>query len=139
MRLAVFRVFGNEFDPEDFVKRFGFSPDCLWLAGIPDPVGRVRSTSGFNLTIADEASGNLLVRHVCDWVKTNSMALRSMKGFGASAEIDVGLSVGASGQFTTSVTWVPSELALLAECGVGLCFSAYPSSDEEDAISGPPV
>ena len=139
MRLAVLRVSGTEFDPDGFVKRFGFSPDIVWRAGVPDRVGRVRAESGFNLTIADEPSGAALVRHVCEWVETNKMALRSLEESGAAAEIDVGLSVGASGRFTASVRFRRSDLALLAECGLNLCFSAYPTSEEQEAESGPAV
>jgi hypothetical protein len=139
MHLAVLRVSGTEFDPEGFAKRFGLSPDIVWRAGVPDRVGRVRAKSGFNLTIADEDSGAALVRRVCEWIETNKMAVRAVEGSGGAAVIDAGLSVGASGQFTASVTWARSELALLAECGVALCVSAYPAGGEEGAESEPAV
>jgi len=135
----VLRVTGNEFDPQSFVKRFGFGPDLVRRAGIPDSVGRVRSKSGFNLTIAARDSGEAFVRNICEWVDANRLALQAVEASGGSAEIDVGLSVGASGQFTVSVTWTPSQLALLAECGVDLCVSAYPSSNADDARPGPAV
>jgi hypothetical protein len=139
MYLAVLRVSGAEFDPNDFAKRFGLSPDIVWRAGVPDRVGRVREKSGFNLTIADEASGAALVRRVCDWIETNKTAVRAVEGSGAAAVIDAGLSVGGSSQFTASVTWARSELALLAECGVDLCISAYPTNEEEEDESEPTV
>jgi hypothetical protein len=136
MRLAILRVSGTEFDPDIFAARFRFSPDIVWRAGVPDRVGRVRAKPGFNLTIADDHSAAALVRRVCEWVETNKMALRALDESGGTAEIDVGLSVGAAGQFTASVTWAPSELALLAGCGVNLCVSAYPAGEEDEAKSG---
>jgi len=135
MRLAVVRVSGAEFDSQGFATRFGFRPDLVWRAGEPDGVGRVRQTSGFKLTIADEASSTALVRRVCEWVNANRAAFRAVESAGATAEIDVGLSVGASSQFFAAVTWAPSELRLPAECGVGLCFSAYPGSGETESES----
>ena len=74
-------------------------------------------------------------------VETNKMAVRAVEGSGGATVIDVGISVGTSGQFTASVTWARSELALLAECDVDLCVSAYPATEEEEADSdfGPAV
>ena len=112
----------------------------MWRAGIPDAIGRVPTTSGFNLTIADEDTSDAVVRIVCEWVETNRMALRAVKESRGEAVIDVGVTVGSPRQFTASVVWAPSELALLAECGVQLCISAYPTSDhEEDAGPEPAV
>jgi hypothetical protein len=131
MRLAVLRVSGNEIDPDVFAARFGFSPDMVWHAGVPDSMGPVTVGSGFNLTIADEDSAAALVRRVREWIQANRTVLQAVAEARAAAVIDVGLSVGESDAFTASVTWAHSDLTILAECGVNLRVSAYPASEAD--------
>ena len=111
MRVAVLRVSGADFDPDAYVKRHGFTPDIIWRAGEPDRLGRVRSKSGFNLSIGDAVSAAALVKQVRGWVEDNMSALLALGGLGGVAVIDVGLTVGTSDPFTARVTLTPADLA----------------------------
>jgi len=136
MRVAVLRVSGADLDPDAYVKRHGFTPDIIWRAGEPDRLGRVRSKSGFNLSIGDAVSAAALVKQVRGWVEDNMSALLALGGLGGVAVIDVGLTVGTSDQFTASVTLTPADLALLAKAGVELSVSAYPATEETESVPG---
>jgi hypothetical protein len=56
-----------------------------------------------------------------------------MRAEGWEAEIDVGVTVGDSAQYTVTISVEPSLLDLLGSLGVSLCFSAYPTSDDAEA------
>jgi|SRR5665213_3166269 len=131
MHLGVIRVSGIEFNPEDFAKRYRLEPDISWRAGEPDPVGRVRSHSGFNLTIANEPSVAQLIATIRLWVQSKQLALQALESLGGAAVLDVGVTVGTADQFTSSVEFPASDLSLFAESKLALCLSAYPSQDEE--------
>lgn len=126
MHLAVIRITGAEFDPDSFTERHGFHPDAKWLAGQRDAGGLARAQSGLNLTIADEPSVSELAARIRAWVQANSEVLQTLDSLGASAVLDVGVTVGSPEQFTASVMFQPSDLAVFAQAGLGLCVSAYP-------------
>ena len=131
MRVAVVRIAGAQFDPAEYARQYGFTPDIMWRSGEPDLMGRIHRESGFNLTIADADSANQLVRQVHDWVETHRSALQALSVSGGTAVIDVGLTVGTPTQFIAGVVFGRSDLKLLAEAGVELSVSAYPSSEDE--------
>ena len=130
MHLAVIRVSGVEFDPDGFAREHGLAPELSWRAGQPDPVGQVHAHSGFNLTVADEPSVTQSVAKVRQWVHQHRLALQTLETWGGTAVLDVALTVGASDQFTSSVAFSESDLALFVESNLALCVSAYPAQDE---------
>ncbi len=130
MHLAVIRVSGVEFDPDGFADKHGFAPDVSWRAGQPDPVGRVHPHSGFNLTIADEASLAQSVAKVRKWVVQHKLALQTLETWGGTAVLDLALIVDGSDQSTSSVAFSESDLALFVESNLALCVSAYPAQDD---------
>jgi hypothetical protein len=101
--VAVVRISGAKFDVDRFVKKYAIRPDISWRGGVSDSVGRVRSNSGFNLTIADASSTDTLVSQITSWIQQNEDALMSLGTEGASRIVDIGLTVGTSDQFTASV------------------------------------
>ena len=130
MRLAVIRVAGVQFDTAKYTRQYGFTPDVVWRAGKADHVGRVHADSGFNLTIADANSAEMLVQQIRSWFQENKSALLALNEFKGAAVIDVGLAVGTSAEFTASVRFAGSDLRFLAETGVELSVSAYPAGDD---------
>jgi hypothetical protein len=58
--------------------------------------------------------------------------MAALKDAGATAELDVGMPVGSTKQFTASVSLEPSDLALLAELGLVYRVSAYPVDDDDN-------
>jgi hypothetical protein len=127
MRVAVIRISGVGFDPEKYARQYGPTPDAIWSSGEPDHLCRIHRDSGLNLMIADADSTSELVQQIRKWVEDNRAAMLAVSDFGGASVIDLGLTVGASDQFTASVRLLPSDLALLAETGVELSVSAYPA------------
>jgi hypothetical protein len=54
-----------------------------------------------------------------------------------SAELSVGVTVGDSDQFVASVALSASDILLLGSLGIALSVTAYPTSDEANAIDQP--
>ena len=129
MIVAVLRVSGTKFDVDRFVQHYAITPDISWRGGVSDSVGRVRSDSGFNLTIADAPSTDMLISQITSWIQQNEDTLMALGTAGASGIVDIGLTVGTSEQFTSSIVLAPQELALLSGFGLTLSVSAYPASD----------
>lgn len=132
MRMAVLRAYKTKWNPKAYLRKFRLSPDALWRAGERGFRGRIRTKSGFNLHIADASSAPELVRQVRAWIQQNESALKALRATGATAEIDFGFTVGTLEQFTARVTLPVKTLALLADIGLNLTFSAYPASDDNN-------
>ncbi|XXY45071.1 hypothetical protein WME91_34225 [Sorangium sp. So ce269] len=130
--MAVIRVSGPTFEVDDYLRRHGFAPDAVWHVGDRTMRGRILEDSGFSLGIGDAASADALVQEFCAWVRSNSSALLELRQHGASAEVDVGMTVGSSAQLTASIALTPEALALLAGVGLSYRVSAYPCDDEDD-------
>ena len=130
MRVAVVRIAGTQFNPAEYARQSGFTPDIMWRSGETDLMGRIHRESGFSLTIADADSASELVRQIHDWVESHRSALEALSASGGTAVIDVGLTVGTPAQFTAGVVFASSDLRLLAEAGVELSVSAYPASED---------
>jgi hypothetical protein len=130
VRLAVLRVDGERFDPDAFVVRHGLEDATAWRAGEPGRRGRLHETSGFHVTVVDAASNEELAAEVAGFLDRHPRMWAELADQGAEAELDVGVTVGSERQYTASVEVAPDLLARLAECGVHLRVSAYPSSDD---------
>jgi hypothetical protein len=53
---------------------------------------------------------------------------------GVIAELSFGISVGDSTQYVASLDFTASELRDLTDIGIGLNFTAYPTSDEVNEV-----
>ncbi|WP_437927949.1 hypothetical protein WMF37_01500 [Sorangium sp. So ce291] len=130
--MAVLRVSGRRFEVDDYLRRHGFAPDAVWHAGDRTRRGQTREDSGFSLDIGDAASADALIQGFRAWVRSNRSALLELRQHGVAAEVDVGMTVGSSAQFTASIALAPEDLALLAEVGLSYRVSAYPCNDSDD-------
>ena len=129
MNVAVLRanVVAGSWDPEVFLgsRDLGHAP--WWRAG-DTAAGRVRSSAGFNLKIANAAVSSFLAEDVIRWMEKNADALAELRAVGAELSIDFGVTVGTSEQFTASVVFSSSHIRRIADAGVSLSLSAYPAS-----------
>ena len=130
MHLVVIRVSGVEFDPDGFAQEHRLVPDISWRAGQPDPVGLLHAHSGFNLTIADEPTMDQSLAKLRQWIQHNKLALRTLESWGGTSALDVARTVGSSDQFTPSVAFSESDLALFVESNLVLCVTGYPLQDD---------
>ena len=131
MHLILIRCSGVDFDADGFARQHGFTPEISWRAGQADLVGQVHAHSGFNLTVADEATVAQSVTKLRQWVQQNKVALQTLESWGGAAVADVALTVGPSDPFTSSVTFSESDLALFVESNLALGVSAYPAQDDD--------
>jgi hypothetical protein len=69
--IAVVRIAGETFDPDEYIARNGFAPDRIWRTDQPDAMGRVRTSSGFSLTIADATSESECLDQIREWLHRN--------------------------------------------------------------------
>ena len=128
MRVAVLRASGQNWNPEIFKREHKIATAAVWQEN-EGTTGRRRADSGFNVTIADAASGTELVSQIICWVQENRAVLEALATTKVKAQVDIGVTVGSSEQFTASVVLTPNDLLALSESGVELSFSAYPASD----------
>ena len=131
MRIAVLRVSGA-FEVETYLARFGMAADRFWRAGQFRRPGEVHSDSGFSITIADASLSIALMDQIRRWCDEHGAALDGLTELFLHAELDVGLTVGASDQYTASIVFNPRDLAPLAKYGIVLRVSAYPSSEADE-------
>ncbi len=130
MLIAVLRVWSPRFDVDPFLAAHpSIEPDTVWHLGEPRAVGRVRDSSGFNLSVPVEARnwGELLERSMTflDGIRPVLIAAREL---GLVPQLDFGIDVGTEEAFIRSCTFSPEQLRALAEFGVEVCVSAYPTS-----------
>ena len=111
------------------MQHYAIAPDISWPAGVSDSIRRVRSNSGFNLTIADAQSTATLISQINSWIQHNEDALMALGTAGASGTVDIGVTVETSDQFNASIVLTPQELTPLSGFGLTLSVSAYPASD----------
>jgi len=128
MRVAVLRACGQNWNPEIFLREHKLVTAAVWQE-TEGNAGRRRADSGFNVTIADAASSSELVSKTIRWVQENRAVLAALTTTNVKAQVDIGVTVGSSEQFSASVLLTQNDLLALSQSGVELSFSAYPASD----------
>jgi len=130
MLLAILRCYSPNWNPDDFIQRMGFETDAVWHKGEIGPRGKPRDDSGFSLAITDALSLKELKDDVRTFVQEYSDDLTRLSSAGVTLDLDIGVTVGDSEQFAVSIYISPDDMALFSKVGVGVTFSAYPTSDE---------
>jgi hypothetical protein len=111
----------------------GLTVDREWKKGDMRRPSGICDASGFNACVADTGTSQelmLVVRKFLDLCRRMEVGLTSD---GLATELDIGLSVGGSAQFTASVLLTLDDLRLCSEIGLPVRVSCYPASDPEDA------
>ncbi len=65
-----------------------------------------------------------------NFITTNEEKIAQFTNSGLGADLDIGVTVGDSEQFTAYLTFGAAFLNRLSRIGVSLSLSAYPTSDE---------
>ncbi len=136
MNIAVLRATGSAAALAAVRSALNLDVDREWKKGDPGRRGAVNEDSGFNACVADvdnPAALMVKLREFLATCKTSGAILASPE---LSTQLDVGLSVGGSRQFSASLILSPSDLGLFAELGMELSVSAYPVSDEVTGAGG---
>jgi hypothetical protein len=133
MNLATLRVEGPDGSLEQLQNTLQLTYDLEWRKGDPKRNGGVHALSGFNVTVAEAENSRMLTSLVGSFLKQCKEKDVVFSRLNLEVELDVGISVGSSEQYVTSVLFAPADLLLCAECGVELRVTAYPTSDEANA------
>jgi hypothetical protein len=137
MNLVTLRVEGTEEALASLRGALRLEADATWKKGEPTRRGGYHSSAGFNTTIADASNPDEMIVAI-----RNFFAMCKEQGVtfvrpSLSAELSVGVTVGDSDQFVASVALSASDILLLGSLGIALSVTAYPTSDEANAIDQP--
>ena len=136
MNLATLIVEGDEVALGMIRKTLSLRTDTSWKKGDVGRNGKRHASSGFNATIADVANPVELALAIRGFLKQCKECGVVFSHAGVSAELSLGFTVGDSQQFVASVELSPSDLSSLAEHGLTLSLTAYPTSDDANAVQG---
>jgi hypothetical protein len=133
MNVATLRVSGADRSLEQLKNMLQLDCDVEWRKGDRRRDGSIYASSGFNAGVADTDNSRKLVTHVRAFLNKCKEKSVVFSRLNLEAELDIGFTVGSSDQYVASVLFAPADLLLLAECGIELRVTAYPTSDEANA------
>jgi hypothetical protein len=102
--------------------------EVVWRRGDRSNGHAAETTSGFNLTLADEDHPSALEAATAHLLRMKA-PLQSLVQSGETLELDVGLEVGAIAP--KSITMPADMVRVIAAIGITLRVTAYPCSDAE--------
>ena len=132
MNLATLRVDGTDTALKDISDSLSLNIDASWKQGEAKRRGGNYNKSGFNACVADTETSKLLLEKIREFLLKCKNRKMSFSASDISAQLDIGIGVGSSEQFTASITFTPTELMYFTDIGLELCISVYPESDDED-------
>jgi hypothetical protein len=132
VNLATLRVEGDEGALTTMLSSLALEPDRSWKKGERRRVGTY-SSSGFNVIVGDAENPRELIVTIRTFLATCRDLRDVFRAPSLSVELDIGFTVGDSQQFVAGLSFDPADLAALADLGIALCVTAYPTSDEANA------
>lgn len=129
--LAVLRVWGPMLDVDGGLRAFSHkNVQQVWRVGEVDRRGRVQSSSGFTILLCESESEQQIVERAANELAALAISVAEMTSSGARAQVDFALFVPSSEP--RSITFESAVLQAMAQVGVSIVVSAYPSSDAEE-------
>lgn len=133
MSLAVLRASGESFDIEAFIDQHHLRCEATWRVGEPDRRGRLATTSGFSVAVAEASVEADLIQACASWLVEQRGMLAALAAAGATAHLDLAV-FPTEPQPAVSVVFTQEIMALCVQLGVTLEVSAYASiADAGDA------
>jgi len=129
MNIATLRASGSDAALASLRKAFDLKVDADWKQGEPRRRGGVHDKPGLNACVADVASPTALVVEIRAFLDKCLKHREVLSSSELSTQLDIGITVGESGQYYASIVFPPVVLNLLSELGIELSVSAYPGSD----------
>jgi hypothetical protein len=136
MNLAVLRVEGKDDALKNVLEVLRCKPDTTWKKGESKHRGGKHGKSGFTSLIAEAATPRDMVTAVRRFLTECCAQVVSFPDHGLTAELSVGVTVGDSAQFVASIELTRDDLSMMGSLGLSLNVSAYPTSDELNALPG---
>lgn len=127
---SMWRTSAKNFDVTSFVEKYSIeNVDSIYIEGELGRREKVNETSGFSVLVSENLNSSENIQDIENFILNHEAAFLYLKTIGVESSIDIGCTVGTSDQFTKSITASVRLLALLANYGIELEFSAYPASD----------
>ena len=135
MNLALLNIAASEAVLDILAGEFLSTPTNRHKIGQEYALGRrVHKESGISVAISDAHTSAQLIEEVGAFFGSMSSVAENNLSKANSKELSVGFSVGDSEQFIGTASFSPELMAKLEKCGIVLSVSAYPTSDEANAI-----
>ena len=135
MNLALLNIAASEAVLDILAEEFLSTPTTRHKVGQEYAFGRrVHKESGISVAISDANTSAQLIEEVEVFFGSMSPVAENNLPKATGRELSVGFSVGDTEQFVGSVSFSPELMAKLAKCGIVLSVTAYPTSDEANAI-----
>lgn len=126
MLTASWWVASPEFDVDTFLSEVNFTPDEIWRRG-EQPKW---TTSGFRAEFEGEDPFESFLATLREFLLEIKPVIGALRQRGMASTLSFAFTVGGKKIFTRSLAFPPDFLALLAELGIDLQVSAYPSDDD---------
>jgi hypothetical protein len=142
--MCVLRVIGAQsFDATGYLRESGLTPCKVFEAGTPRlpksrPDGPTHATSGFTVAVSDAEWSDLAcqIRDARAFLALHERELRALSRLADIQDVRldfaVELRIDGNAVITQSEFFPADFLGLVGRVGLGLEFSIYPGTDEED-------
>jgi hypothetical protein len=128
VNLALLRLEGRYATLVAVARRLALRPEQAWKEGEPRRDGTPYRSSGYCVTIADTPDPAQVVRAIRVFVTRCRERAVVFSQEGLRAELSIGFAVGEGRQHTAGFEFSTADLLALAQCGIALQISAYPTS-----------
>ena len=133
MNTATLRALGSDSALDSLRDALDLSIIREWKKGETRRLGGVYEISGFNAdVVADAENPSSLVEEIRGFLNRCLSNRILFSSSDLSSQLDIGVSVGGSEQFTASVVFSPEDLESFSKLGLELSVSAYPTSDDAE-------
>ncbi|NQZ54788.1 MAG: hypothetical protein HRT93_11130 [Piscirickettsiaceae bacterium] len=123
----VLRVYGEQFDVEQFVNQY---QDLLILdsfkKGEDDMLGNPSEFSGFDVMIAENETKGSCLQKIQQFLDVHQLALSFLKANAVNCVLDIDATVKVTDEMPTSVNLSPQLMGELHNLNIAIEFSAYP-------------
>ena len=116
-----------------------WKPGGVWKAGVPNAIGRIPKTNGFDLFIGKGGDWKAVAALIRRRMRSLRPMIREGQRIGAEFELDIGVFLGRSEYLTRSILFSPKDLAPFVDLGVELHVSAYRPSAPGSERRGRPT
>ena len=132
MNIAMLRIEGSDSALVAIMKDVPLTVEFKWKKGDRRRNGEFYEASGMSATVVDANNPKELTDLVRGFLVKCIDKKINFSNHNLVAELSIGFTVGDSVQFVAGIDFSSEELSMLADCGIDLSISAYPTSDEEN-------
>jgi hypothetical protein len=130
MNPATLRLSGSDASLDTVVAALKLNVVSRVRIGDPRRRGGVHDSASSSASLVDADTPAAMLREIRVFLGACQALGSTLFGDGVTAELSIGVSVGESVQYVSSVDFSASEIRQIANIGIGLNFTAYPTSDD---------